>query len=171
MPATNAVQTLRLADYDDPVRWPNICVLRFADDPAVVVRHAQLVTQRRSIVDLPELLLAWLAYGWAAGSTDNPLLANKGIPGAAFVEAAHSLAGIELTPGLSSSASCPEAVWQAVKWWHGYYAEAVSYGGAAAAKPLVPHGRYLLRQRSAMQLLAAEAPVAGTVAPARSTKR
>ena len=34
VPAANAVQTLHLSDYDDPVAWPNICVLRFADDPA-----------------------------------------------------------------------------------------------------------------------------------------
>ena len=169
VPATNAVQLCRLSDYDDPGRWPNIAVLRFAEKPDVIVKHAELVQQRRSIVDLPELLLAWLAYGWAAGSVDNPLLHDRGIPGAAFVEAAHSLAGVELTPGLSSSASCPEAIWQAVKWWHGYYAEAVSFGGGAAARPLVPRGRYLVRQRSAAQLLPGAAPFgATTTAPVRA---
>jgi hypothetical protein len=30
-------------------------------------------------------------------------------------------AGFDLTPGLESRASCPEAIWQAAKWWHKYY--------------------------------------------------
>jgi hypothetical protein len=30
--------------------------------------------------------------------------------------------GYDLTPGLESRASCPEAIWQAAKWWHEYYA-------------------------------------------------
>jgi hypothetical protein len=170
VPATNAVRPCRLSDFDDPVRWPNIAVMRFADKPEVIVEQARLIEQRRSIVDLPELLLAWLAYGWAAGSADNPLLKGHGIPGAAFVEAAHSLAGVELTPGLSSAASCPEAIWQAVKWWRGYYADAVSYGGAAAAQPLVPRGRYLVRQRSAAMSLPEVAPAARK-SPTRSKAR
>jgi hypothetical protein len=77
------------------------------------------------------------------------LLYSKGIPSAAFVEAAHSLAGVELTPGLSSSASCPEAIWQAVKWWHEYYTGVVDLGAAGAAGPLVPSGRHAVRQKSA----------------------
>jgi hypothetical protein len=29
-------------------------------------------------------------------------------------------AGFELTPGIASSATCPEAIWQAARWWHEY---------------------------------------------------
>lgn len=159
VPRTNAVRELPLAQIDDPRRWPNICVMRFAERPEVVERHAQRVAERRTIVDLPELLLAWLAYAWAAGNAENPLARGSGLPSAAFVEVAHSLAGIELTPGLSSTASCPEAIWQAVKWWHEYYAGVVELAAGAGAAPLVPTGRYGLRQRSASVRLPADAPL------------
>lgn len=159
VPRTNAVRRLAVADFDDPQLWPNVAVLKFAERPDAVVRQAQRVIERRTIIDLPELLVAWLAYAWAAGEGDNPLLGNKGMPSAAFVEVAYSLAGIELTPGLSSAASCPEAIWQAVKWWHEYYEGVASLGAAAEAGPLVPVGYYALRQRSAAVRLPAHAPL------------
>jgi hypothetical protein len=159
VPRINAVRAMSIADFDDPAEWPNAAVLRFAENSEVVERHADRVTQRRTIVDLPALLLAWLAYAWATDSAANPLTDGRGIPSAAFVEAAHSLAGIELTPGLSSAASCPEAIWQAVKWWHEYYAGVAELGTAAEAGPLVPTGRYVLRQRSAAVLLPPDAPL------------
>jgi hypothetical protein len=157
VPRTNGVEVLSIEDVDDPVRWPNIAVLRFAEDSEVVAAHADLVAQRRTIVDLPALVLAWLAYVWATDEAANPLAGGNGIPSAAFVEAAHSLAGIELTPGLATSASCPEAIWQAVKWWHEYYAGVKDVGAAGVAGATVPWGRYALRQRSAAVLLAEEA--------------
>ena len=159
VPRTNAVRTLAIADFDDPLDWPNICVLRFADKTDVVEEQASLVAGRRTIIDLPALLLAWLAYAWATDAAHNPLTMGSGMPSAAFVEAAHSMAGIELTPSLSSAASCPEAIWQAVKWWHEYYAGVVELAAGAGAAPLVPTGRYGLRQRSASVRLAPDAPL------------
>lgn len=159
VPRTNAVRTLAIGAFDDPLEWPNICVLRFADNTEVVEEQAALVARRRTIVDLPALLLAWLAYAWATDAAHNPLTAGHGLPSAAFVEAAHSLAGIDLTPGLSSAASCPEAIWQAVKWWHEYYAGVVELAAGAGAAPLVPTGRYGLRQRSASVRLPPDAPL------------
>jgi hypothetical protein len=146
VPQTNAVQTCQLADYDDPAWWPNIAVLRFTREPGEVVRNARLVGRSRSIIDLPELLVAWLGYVWATPGADNPLLGNKGLPSAAFVEAAHALAGVEITPGLASASSCPEAIWQTVRWWHGYYREAAEVKGGPGSRPVVPHGRYAVRQ-------------------------
>ncbi len=35
---------------------------------------------------------------------------------AALGRRGHALAGVDLTPGLASEASCPEAIWQAAKW-------------------------------------------------------
>lgn len=160
VPRTNAVQVLSIDDFDDPERWPNIAVLSFAEDAEVVAAHADLVAQRRTIVDLPALVVAWLGYVWATDEAANPLVGGNGVPSAAFVEAAHSLAGIELTPGLASSASCPEAIWQAVKWWHEYYAGVIDVGVAGAAGTAVPSGRYVVRQRSAAVRLAPEAPAA-----------
>jgi hypothetical protein len=149
VPRANGVRLVSIVDFDDPTVWPNIAVLRFTENPDIVAAHADLVAQRRTIVDLPTLLVAWLAYAWSADQGENPLQYSKGIPSAAFVEAAHSLAGVELTPGLSSSASCPEAIWQAVKWWHEYYTGVVDLGAAGAAGPLVPSGRHAVRQKSA----------------------
>ncbi|HUG47670.1 MAG TPA: hypothetical protein VMP67_04590 [Candidatus Limnocylindria bacterium] len=159
VPSTNGVRRLSVAEVDDARRWPNIAVLAFVERPEVIEGHAQRVLRRRTIIDLPELIVAWLAYSWAAGSAENPLLEGRGIPSAAFVEAAHSLAGVELTPSLSSAASCPEAIWQAVKWWHEYYEGAAKLGVSAEAGLLVPTGRYALRQRSAAVELAPDAPL------------
>jgi hypothetical protein len=82
------------------------------------------------------------------------------------------MAGFELTPGLSSASSCPEAIWQSAKWWTYYYesaakereraidrlteaeggAEVASAGTAerlAAALPMIPTGFFIVRQRAA----------------------
>lgn len=159
VPRTNAVRTMSIEEFDDALDWPNVCVLRFAANTAAVEKHADRVATRRTIVDLPALLLAWLAHAWATNFDANPLADGNGIPSAAFVVAAHSLAGIELTPGLSSAASCPEAIWQAVKWWHEYYAGVAELGVAVEAGPLVPIGRYGLRERSAAVRLPEDAPL------------
>jgi hypothetical protein len=149
VPRTNGVRVMSMADFDDPLAWPNIAILHFTKDPTVVADQAKLISRRRTVVDLPALLIAWLAYAWSVDRGGNPLLSGSGIPGAAFVEAAHSLSGVELTPGLSSSASCPEAIWQAVKWWHEYYAGVVDLGAAGAAGPVVPSGVFTIRQKAA----------------------
>jgi hypothetical protein len=155
VPQSNAVQTCRLADYDDPSNWPNIAVLSFTREWDEVIRDARLVADSRTILDLPDLVLAWLGYAWAVTGASNPLLSARGVPSAAFAETAHALAGVEITPGLASAASCPEAIWQAVKWWHEYYREAAAVttssraGGSSGARPIVPRGRYAVRQRYA----------------------
>jgi hypothetical protein len=50
----------------------------------------------------------------------NPLLNEYGIPSAVLVEYSVGAAGLDLTPGLASRSSCPEAIWQSAKWWQGY---------------------------------------------------
>jgi hypothetical protein len=45
--------------------------------------------------------------------------------------------GIELTPGLATRASCPEAMWQAARWWHPYYLDRAP-SGAGTAGPSTP---------------------------------
>lgn len=152
VPRTNAVRYLSIEDMDDPLWWPNIAVLRFSSDDQAIQAQASSLADRRTVIDLPELLLAWLAYVWGAADADNPLLHSKGVPGAALVAAAHALVGIEVTPGLSSAASCPEAIWQAVKWWHEYYAETEQLGGGQPGR-VVPTGICGVRQPSAAILL------------------
>jgi hypothetical protein len=150
VPATNAIAECDIADYDDPGDWPNIGVVRFASDMSAIARQARIVAQRRTIVDLPGLVLAWLGYTWSVTGRPNPLMDSLGIPSAVFVETAHALAGVELTPGLASAASCPEAIWQAAKWWYEYYEEAPTpVKGSRSAGPISPQGHYALRQPSA----------------------
>ena len=149
VPAANGVQRVRIADCDDPVHYPNIAVLRFTRDAPSVLRHAESVRDHRSAIDLPNLILAWLGFVWGAGHAANPLLGGVGVPSAAFVETAHAMAGIDLTPGVSSESSCPEAIWQAAKWWQGYYAEAAEARRGHAAGPIVPEGSFVTRQRAA----------------------
>jgi hypothetical protein len=62
------------------------------------------------------------------------------------MEAAFAARGFDLTPGLESRSSCPEAIWQAATWWHGFYQR--TQGGRAikgvfcAQHDLVPDALY-----------------------------
>ncbi len=149
VPRVNGVQRCRIADHDDPIRYPNIAILHFTRDMASLLRHADSVKDHRSALDLPNLMLAWLGFVWGAGRTANPLLNGVGVPSAAYLETAHALAGIDLTPGVSAESSCPEAIWQAAKWWQGYYAEAAEARREDEAPPIVPEGSFTTRQRAA----------------------
>lgn len=154
VPARNGVRECSLDDYDDPARYPNVAVLRFVADDEPIRAAAAEVARQRAVLDLPALVLAWLGQAWAVEDRD-PLLDGKGIPSAAFVEAAYAIANVELTPGLASTSSCPEAIWQSAKWWGDYYEDAarMAVSGSVAprghAVPLVPSGSYAIRQRAA----------------------
>lgn len=65
--------------------------------------------------------LEWLAFVWGAGREGNPLLRGHGIPSAAVIESLLGASGYDVCPGLDSSASSPEAIWQTAKWWQHYY--------------------------------------------------
>lgn len=153
----NGVQTCLMSDYDDPERYPNIVVVRFTSDHERVLKSALLVggdpkrrrPAQRSIIDLPTLILPWLAFIWMAGEASNPLTDGRGVPSAAFVETVHGMAGIELTPGLSSATSCPEAIWQGARYWHGFYEKAAEFTHADDAPLQVPTGFFAIRQKAA----------------------
>jgi hypothetical protein len=145
----NGVQTCRMTDYDDPDQFPNIAAIRFTADTTKILDNATRIADQRSIIDLPALMLPWLSYIWIAGKAPNPLVEGLGLPSAAFVESAYGIAGIELTPGLSSATSCPEAIWQAAKWWHEFYAQAAPTTHEDNARPQNPTGSYAMRQPAA----------------------
>ena len=121
VPLNNGVQVCALSDYADPARFPNIAVIEFTDSFDSIDENVKRVKAQRSVVDLPSLLVPWLAYVWGAGQATNPLMLGEGLPSAVFAETVYGLAGIELTPGLSSSSSCPEAIWVSANWWHDFY--------------------------------------------------
>ncbi|HEX7331200.1 MAG TPA: hypothetical protein VF290_06855 [Pyrinomonadaceae bacterium] len=153
----NGVQTCSISNYDDPQRFPNIAVIRFTRDTEKILINAKLIAgdrearrpAQRNIIDLPTLMLPWLSYVWVCGKASNPLTDGLGLPSAAFVETVYGIAGIELTPGLASATSCPEAIWQAAKYWHAFYKEAAKTGSQRNARQQVPTGQYAIRQQAA----------------------
>lgn len=164
IPKSNAVRMCPLGDYDDPRRYPNVAVVRFAKIHDTVHQDIQRLQSDRSILDLTALMLPWLGFAWGTGTAPNPLLNGAGLPSAAFVETIFAMAGFELTPGLSSASSCPEAIWQSAKWWADFYQKrsqpSVPTGdkttkGAARkmetpkALAMVPTGSFVIRQPAA----------------------
>jgi hypothetical protein len=159
VPAANAIFECAFADYDDPLAYPNIAIINFARDADSLVTYARALHKQRSAVDLPQLVVAWLAFGWGTGDAGNPLLQHLGVPAAAFVETVFGIGGIEMTPGIASAGSCPEAIWQSAVWWHRYYEKTLGAftdtrprpGGTPGALPLriVPSGAYIVRQPAA----------------------
>jgi hypothetical protein len=163
VPTTNGVELVRFREVDDPARFPNVAVIHFADPSGGIVANVRRLMAQRSAIDLPTLMLPWLGYIWSAGSRRNPLIEGGAMPSAALVQTAFGMAGIELTPGLASGSTCPEAIWQSALWWHDYYGKTAVVSGprvatdrtakarASSASPraIVPHGESCVRQRAA----------------------
>lgn len=153
----NGIQTCSIKDYDDPERFPNIAVLRFTKDTEKILTNSKLLggdreakrPAQRNILDLPTLMLPWLSFTWICGRASNPLTDGLGLPSAAYVETVYGIAGIELTPGLASATSCPEAIWQAAKYWYAFYKEAAKTDNVRNAAQQVPTGQYAVRQKAA----------------------
>jgi hypothetical protein len=120
-PPTNGVQKGKLSVYTDAELYPNIAVLHVPVDSGEVMSALERFQMQRAVLDSVDLLVRWLAFSWGVAGSGNPLLDNHGIPSAAMLDVVFGAAGFDLTPGLESRASCPEAIWQAAKWWHEYY--------------------------------------------------
>jgi hypothetical protein len=122
-PEGNALQTTEVSRYADPAQYPNVAVLAFPGVSWGDLHDALFMFRgQRASVDASALLLRWLGYAWGIG--ENPLKEGHGVPSAAMVDEVGLVVGLDLTPGLDSRASCPEAIWQAARWWHEYYEEA-----------------------------------------------
>jgi hypothetical protein len=177
VPRMNGIQFCSLADYDDPRRYPNIAIVQFAHDPAGVIRReldlareGRGVVIERGVVDLPSFIVPWLAFAWGAGQQVNPLFQERGIPSAVFVETVYAVAGVELTPGLSSASSCPEAIWQSARWWQEFYESAKSRPDDKRAAPIVPQGEFALRQPAAAVLDEPQPPASESAASSRGAR-
>jgi hypothetical protein len=148
----NGLEAVKLdanARYGDSNFYPNIAILQFTDDHAAIKDHVARIGQERNIVDLLAQIVAWLGYCWAVGDRGNPLMQGHGIPSATLLERAHGLADIDLSPGLPSASSCPEAIWQAARWWYEAYDRETSSKSEAS---FTPRGAYLIRQPAAAAL-------------------
>lgn len=124
----NGVQQGKLGHYRrrvvsaeaDQNSYPNIALLLVPVTDAVVASALADLRKQRLQQDFPALVLRWLAWAWGTDAQDNPLLQGVGLPSAVMLEAAFAAAGYDLTPGLESRSCCPEAIWQAVRWWQAY---------------------------------------------------
>jgi hypothetical protein len=143
---SNGLQEGRLGVYLDRERFPNIALLSVPVRAAEIAETLRSFRFRRSVLDVPPLILRWLAYSWGVGVPASPLTEGIGIPGAAILEAAFAARGFDLTPGLESRSSCPEAIWQAATWWYDYYQRApggrAMKGAYCAKHDLVPDESY-----------------------------
>ena len=120
-PPTNGMQKGKLGQYRDPEEYPNIAVLKVPITQKAVLNALDRFQRQRAVLDAVHLVIRWMEYVWGVARSANPLLDGIGIPSAAMLEIAIGAAGFDLTPGLESRSSCPEAIWQAAKWWHQYY--------------------------------------------------
>jgi hypothetical protein len=143
---TNGLQRGRLATYLADDVFPNLAILSIPVPAADLNASLTGLQGQRSILDVPQLILRWLTYCWGVGVPGSPLAEGLGIPGAALLEAAFAARGFDLTPGLESRSSCPEAIWQAATWWHSFYQRTQSgraiKGAYCAGHELVPDKFY-----------------------------
>jgi hypothetical protein len=122
-PPENGVQTGKLSQYRDPKLYPNIAILSAPVPQKEIMEALDRFKMQRAVLDAVDLMIRWLSYVWGVSRSGNPILEGQGIPSAAMLEIVFGAAGYDLTPGLESRSSCPEAIWQAAKWWHDYYEE------------------------------------------------
>ena len=153
VPANNGVQQANFSAYDEPSRFPNIACLQVRVRPDALRQGLALAQaleaavntfrRQRSVVDLGSMLVEWLGFVWGVGEKGNPLFKSMGVPSAVFIESVFAMTGVELTPGLAGQSSCPEAIWQAAKWWHEFYESEATL----TESPLT--GRYFIGQPAA----------------------
>jgi hypothetical protein len=137
-PDTNGVQESELGRYADQRKWPNCAIVYLPLAMDDILRTLRRFFFQRSALDAVDLVLSWLKYVWGVGRSVNPLVEGQGIPSATMVEYVVGALQYELTPGLDSRSSCPEAIWQSALWWHEYYVE--SGGRKLEGAWVVDHG-------------------------------
>lgn len=126
----NGLQIAPLRRYANPIEYPNIAVIRvpvasseWRDNQGAQKSILAQFADQRVVLDVTTLMLEWLAFVWCAGDAGNPLLDGHGVPSAAVIESLLAATGYDMSPGLDTSASSPEAFWQTAKWWQDYYSE------------------------------------------------
>jgi hypothetical protein len=150
VPEANGVEIVPVSTFDDSTDFPNIALLRFTPSMASLLKTVEAVTPHREQFSIPTLLVRWLTYIWAVGEERNPLSEGIGVPSARWLESVFAEAEIELAPGLASGASCPEAIWQAAKWWHEFYGTGSKPENSLGRKDTItPTGIYIARQHAA----------------------
>lgn len=137
-PRQNGVLHRPLADFDAAALYPNIALIGLPVPQAEILEKVEQFKRSRSTLDALEHVLRWLAFVWGVARTPNPLHDNFGFPSASMLETVFAANRFDLTPGLESRSSCPEAIWVAARYWYDYFKE---FADAA------PKGRYSVTHR------------------------
>lgn len=135
-PHENGVVPGLLSDFDNPEQYPNIALIALPVPQQKIMARVEAFRSSRSSLDALEHVLRWLAFAWGVARTGNPLHENYGIPSACMLEMVCAAEDFELTPGLESRASCPEAIWASAIYWHDYFGK--------TGERKVPFGRYVI---------------------------
>jgi hypothetical protein len=163
----NGVVMAPLAEFDDAERYPNFALIAVHVPQADILARLESFKESRAMLDALEHVLRWLAFAWGVARTGNPLHDNFGLPSACMLEMLFAAEGCDLTPGLESRASCPEAIWAAVRRWHRYFATTDGPGR-------MPFGRFVNDHRYAILGHEGPAPEAAATRPrakARGARR
>ena len=135
-PYDNGVVSCPLERFKDEAIYPNIALIALPVPQSRIMERVKAFKRSRSTLDALEHVLRWLAFCWGVARTSNPLNENYGIPSACMLETVCAAEDYDLTPGLESRASCPEAIWSAATYWRAYYAKTSGDNGK------VPCGRF-----------------------------
>lgn len=122
-PRNNGVVVRPLQDFDNPDRYPNVALIALPVPQSSILDNVEKFRKSRPTLDALEHVVRWLAYAWGAGNTSNPLYENYGLPSACMLETVFAAANLDITPGLESRVSCPEAIWAAARFWQSYFKE------------------------------------------------
>jgi hypothetical protein len=147
-PMDNGVVTCPLESFADAQRYPNIALIALPVPQERILARVETFKRSRGTIDALEHVVRWLAYTWGVARTTNPLNDNYGVPSACMLEVVCAAENYDLTPGLESRASCPEAIWAAAAHWHEYYARVSEGKGKDASRK--PIGRYTTRHQYAI---------------------
>ncbi len=134
---TNGVVDRPMRDFADPDHWPNIALIALPIAQTQILEKVETFKRSRGTLDALEHILRWLAFAWGAARTPNPLTDGIGLPSACMLEIACAAAKFDLTPGLESRASCPEAIWVAAMRWHEYFENFI--GQQPVGRYFTPH--------------------------------
>jgi hypothetical protein len=158
-PKDNGVVARPLAVFDYIDQYPNIALIALPVPQERVMSRLESFKRSRSTLDALEHVLRWLAFSWGVAHTGNPLHENYGIPSACMLETVLAAEDFDLTPGLESRASCPEAIWSAARYWYEYFEKTGSTGKAPFGRFSLNHS-YPILEPSDSQPLRAPAPAA-----------
>ncbi|UVM48050.1 MULTISPECIES: hypothetical protein [unclassified Pseudomonas] len=117
----NGVVETPLQHLEDPDHWKNIAVIALPKSQKEVLSKLDQFEKGRAYVDALEHVLRWLAFSWGVARTPNPIHDGIGLPSACMLETLYASAGLDLTPGLETRASSPEAIWATAMFWYDYY--------------------------------------------------